>query len=95
MTQQTTLGSICQLTGESCRFLSMEWTVKLYTKLKKDVHTGLYIPGAMGSRKALLGPYCNNHQIKKSGWVVDMVKCPIQEGMDAPAVKIPARLKKR
>ena len=51
MTQQTTLGSICPLTHEQCRFLSMEWVAKIYTKLKKDATTGMFVPDKMGAGK--------------------------------------------
>jgi hypothetical protein len=67
----------------------MEWTSKIYTKLKKDPQTGLFIPDKMGSRKVLLGAYCNNHSIKKSGWITEMTSCPAIEGANAPPVKIP------
>ena len=89
MTRQTTLSSICQVTGEQCRFLSIEWTVKIYTAVKKDPRTGLFIPDKMGSRKVLLGPYCNNAKLKTSPWINDMTVCPTVEGANAPAVKIP------
>ena len=53
------------------------------------------MPDKMGSRKVLRGAFCNNHPIGTSGWITDMVKCPVQEGADAPAVKIPVGRRKR
>lgn len=95
MTQQTTLGSICPLSHEQCRFLSMEWTAKIFTKLKKDATTGMFVPDKMGSRKVLLGAYCNTAPIGKSAWVSDLKSCPVVEGANAPAVKIPVSRRKR
>lgn len=91
MTRQTTLGSLCPLTLENCRFLSMEWENKIFTKLQKDPHTGLFIPDKMGSRKVLKGAYCSNHPLKKSGWINEMKTCPTVDGQNAVPVKIPLR----
>lgn len=89
MTKQTTFGSLCPLTGESCRHMSMEWTAKIFTKLKKDSTTGLFVPDKMGSRAVLLGAMCNNAKLKTSPWITDMKVCPIVEGANAAPVKIP------
>lgn len=89
MTRQTTLGSLCPLTSESCRHMSMEWTAKIFTKVKKDSTTGLFVPDKMGSRKVLLGAYCNTHPVGKSGWVSDLKSCPVIDGANAAPVKIP------
>ena len=92
MTRQTTLGSICQITGEACRHLSMEWASKLYTSLKKDPHTGMYEPQGMGSRKVLLGPRCNTAPIGKSGWISEMTSCPVLDGANVPLVMKPIKI---
>lgn len=91
MTRQTTLGSLCPLTLESCRFLSMEWGTKVFTKIKKDSTTGLFVPDKMGSRKVLRGAYCNNAKLKSSSWISEMTVCPTVEGANAPAVKMPVK----
>jgi len=66
----------------------------MYTKLKKDTITGLFVPDKMGSRKVLLGPFCSNHHIGKSGWVTEMTSCPAVDGKDAKPWK-PVVLKGR
>jgi len=91
MTQQMQLGNVCPVTDEQCRFLSMEWSSRIFTRIKKDPSTGLFIPDKMGSRKVLLGPYCSNHPLKQSGFIIEMKSCPSIDGKDAPAVKIPVK----
>ena len=91
MTRQMQLGNVCPVTDEQCRFLSMEWTSRIFTRIKKDATTGLFIPDKMGSRKVLLGGLCNNHYIGKSGWVTEMKSCPSMDGANAPPVKIPVK----
>ena len=91
MTRQMQLGNVCPITDEGCRFLSMEWTSRIFTRIKKDATTGLFIPDKMGSRKVLLGQLCNNNYIGKSGWVTEMTVCPAIEGKGAPPVKIPVK----
>jgi hypothetical protein len=82
MTRQMQLGTICPLFGdEDCRFLSQERTTRPFTRLEKDAHTGMYKPVGMGSRKVILGPYCNNHPVGKSGWIEEMTVCPARWGL--------------
>jgi hypothetical protein len=69
----------------------MEWTTKAFTKIEIDAHTGMYKPMGMGSRKVLLGGLCNNHPIKKSGWIKELIECPSITGANAPPVKIPVK----
>ena len=77
MTKQATLTNICPLFGEAdCQYLSQERTTRPFTKLVKNQTNGMYDPVGMGSRKVVLGLWCNNHILGETGWVEEMNVCP-------------------
>jgi len=82
MTRQLQLGNICPMfQDEDCRFLSQERTTRPFTKLELDPTTKMYKPIGMGSRKVILGAYCNNHGFDQDGWIDGMHYCPSRWGL--------------
>jgi hypothetical protein len=82
MTRQMVLGNICPMFGdEDCRFLSQERTTRPFTRIELDPTTRMYKPIGMGSRKVILGPYCNNHGFDQDGWIDTMWYCPARWGL--------------
>ena len=70
------IDQVCPMFNTFCRHLSHEHTLRPCTEIKKDVTSGIYKPVKETSRKAYLGPFCN----EAGKWVEEMHYCPVKWG---------------
>jgi len=63
----------CSMIDGPCRHCSIEHTFRHYTRIEKDIKTGLFKPMGMGRKKVELGEFCND----AGKFVADMHWCPL------------------
>lgn len=77
----------CPMFNEKCRFCSIEYTTRSFTRVEKDPRTGLFKPIGQGTKRVEIGDYCNNHPIGHTGWIADMHVCPRRYALAAPGTR--------
>lgn len=67
---------ICPMFSDHCRHCSHERSRHPCTWIVRD--GSVYKPVRTGTIVRELGEFCNNHPIGSTGWVKDMVRCPVR-----------------